>query len=72
VRLENRAAASGVREGNKNFAIESAGAEQGFIEMTVEIQDVKHLDKVIRAVKGLPGVLNVERHAGGSAEERAS
>ncbi|MGV3519403.1 RelA/SpoT family protein [Luteitalea sp.] len=46
--------------------------EQGFIEMTVEIQDVKHLDKVIRAVKGLPGVLNVERHAGGTAEERAS
>jgi GTP pyrophosphokinase len=46
--------------------------EQGFIEMTVEIQDVKHLDKVIRAVKGLPGVLNVERHAGGSAQERAS
>ena len=46
--------------------------EQGFIEMTVEIQDVKHLDKVIRAVKGLPGVLNVERHAGGGAQERAS
>mgnify|MGYP005811855861 CR=1 FL=1 len=46
--------------------------EQGFIEMTVEIQDVKHLDKVIRAVKGLPGVLNVERHGGGSAQERAS
>ncbi len=46
--------------------------EQGFIEMTVEIQDVKHLDKVIRAVKGLPGVLNVERHAGGSTQERAS
>ena len=45
--------------------------EQGFIEMTVEIQDVKHLDKVIRAVKSLPGVLNVERHAGG-AQERAS
>jgi guanosine-3',5'-bis(diphosphate) 3'-pyrophosphohydrolase len=46
--------------------------EQGFIEMTVEIQDVKHLDKVIRAVKGLPGVLNVERHGGASAQERAS
>ncbi len=46
--------------------------DQGSIEMTVEIQDVKHLDKVIRAVKGLPGVLNVERHAGGSAQERAS
>jgi guanosine-3',5'-bis(diphosphate) 3'-pyrophosphohydrolase len=46
--------------------------EQGFIEMTVEIQDVKHLDKVIRAVKGLPGVLAVERSASGRAEERAS
>ena len=46
--------------------------EQGYIEMTVEIQDVKHLDKVIRAVKGLPGVLAVERSASGRAEERAS
>ncbi len=46
--------------------------EQGFIEMTVEIQDVKHLDKVIRAVKGLPGVLAVERAASGRTEERAS
>ncbi len=46
--------------------------EQGFIEMTVEIQDVKHLDKVIRAVKGLPGVLAVERAASGRSEERAS
>ena len=46
--------------------------EQGFIQMTVEIQDVKHLDKVIRAVKGLPGVLAVERSGNGRAEERAS
>ncbi len=46
--------------------------EQGFIQMTVEIQDVKHLDKVIRAVKGLPGVLAVARSGNGRAEERAS
>ena len=46
--------------------------EQGFIEMTVEIQDVKHLDKVIRAVKGIPGVLAVDRTLGGRTEERAS
>ncbi|BCS35572.1 GTP pyrophosphokinase [Luteitalea sp. TBR-22] len=46
--------------------------EQGFIDMTVEIQDVKHLDKVIRAVKGIPGVLAVDRTGGGRTEERAS
>jgi GTP diphosphokinase / guanosine-3',5'-bis(diphosphate) 3'-diphosphatase len=46
--------------------------EQGYIEMTVEIQDVKHLDKVIRAVKRLPGVLAVDRTIGGRTEERAS
>ncbi len=34
---------------------------QGLIDMTVEIQDLKHLEKVLRAVKGLPGVLSVER-----------
>ncbi|MBA2353916.1 MAG: bifunctional (p)ppGpp synthetase/guanosine-3',5'-bis(diphosphate) 3'-pyrophosphohydrolase [Acidobacteria bacterium] len=44
--------------------------EQGYIEMTLEIQDVKHLDKVIRLVKALPGVLTVERTS--SAAERAS
>ena len=31
------------------------------IEMTVEIQDVKHLDKVIKSIKGVEGVLGVER-----------
>jgi GTP pyrophosphokinase len=35
--------------------------EQGLIDMTVEIQDLKHLEKVLRAVRALPGVLNVER-----------
>jgi guanosine-3',5'-bis(diphosphate) 3'-pyrophosphohydrolase len=44
--------------------------QQGFIDMTVEIQDLKHLEKVLRAVKGLPGVLNVERVT--SRAERAS
>jgi GTP pyrophosphokinase len=44
--------------------------EQGLIDMTVEIQDLKHLEKVLRAVKGLPGVLSVERVT--SRAERAS
>ncbi len=33
------------------------------IDMTVEIRDVKHLDKVIRSIKGVQGVLGVERTA---------
>ena len=31
------------------------------IDMTVEINDLKHLEKVIKSVKGVDGVLNVER-----------
>jgi GTP pyrophosphokinase len=39
-----------------------AGADrQARIEMTVEIRDVKHLDKVIKSIKGVDGVLGVER-----------
>jgi (p)ppGpp synthase/HD superfamily hydrolase len=33
------------------------------IDMTVEIRDVKHLDKVIKSIKGVQGVLGVERTA---------
>jgi guanosine-3',5'-bis(diphosphate) 3'-pyrophosphohydrolase len=41
-----------------------AGADrQARIEMTVEIRDVKHLDKVIKSIKGVEGVLGVERSA---------
>jgi GTP pyrophosphokinase len=33
------------------------------IDMTVEIQDVKHLDKVIKSLRGVEGVIDVERTA---------
>jgi GTP pyrophosphokinase len=33
------------------------------IDMTVEIQDVKHLDKVIKSIRGVEGVIGVERAA---------
>ena len=33
------------------------------IEMTVEIQDVKHLEKVIKSIRGVAGVVAVERAA---------
>lgn len=36
---------------------------QARIDMTVEIQDVKHLEKVIKSIRGVEGVLGVERSA---------
>jgi GTP diphosphokinase / guanosine-3',5'-bis(diphosphate) 3'-diphosphatase len=33
------------------------------IDMTVEIQDMKHLEKVIKSIRGVQGVLGVERGA---------
>jgi GTP pyrophosphokinase len=33
------------------------------IDMTVEIQDLKHLEKVIKSIRGVEGVLGVERAA---------
>ena len=41
-----------------------AGSDhQARIDMTVEIQDLKHLDKVIKSIKAVEGVLGVERAA---------
>ncbi len=36
---------------------------QARIDMTVEIKDVKHLEKVIKSIRGVEGVLGVERSA---------
>jgi GTP diphosphokinase / guanosine-3',5'-bis(diphosphate) 3'-diphosphatase len=36
---------------------------EGRIDMTVEINDLKHLEKVIKSLRGVDGVLNVERGA---------
>ena len=37
------------------------GDQRGRIDVTVEIKDVKHLEQVIKSVRGVAGVLNVER-----------
>jgi GTP pyrophosphokinase len=39
------------------------GDQRGRIDVTVEIRDVKHLEQVIKSVRGVEGVLNVERTA---------
>jgi len=33
------------------------------IELTVRINDLKHLDKVVKSVRGVAGVIDVERQA---------
>jgi GTP pyrophosphokinase len=35
--------------------------QRGRIDMTVEISDLKHLEKVIKSLRGVEGVLGVER-----------
>jgi guanosine-3',5'-bis(diphosphate) 3'-pyrophosphohydrolase len=39
----------------------TTGDRRGRIEMTIEIKDVKHLEKVIKSIRGVEGVLDVER-----------
>jgi GTP diphosphokinase / guanosine-3',5'-bis(diphosphate) 3'-diphosphatase len=46
-----------------NMEARTGTDHQARIDMTVEIRDVKHLDKVIRSLKGVDGVLGVERAA---------
>jgi guanosine-3',5'-bis(diphosphate) 3'-pyrophosphohydrolase len=41
----------------------STGQNRGRIDVTVEIKDVKHLELVLKSVRAVPGVLNVERKA---------
>jgi guanosine-3',5'-bis(diphosphate) 3'-pyrophosphohydrolase len=46
-----------------NMEARTGDDQQGRIEMTVEIKDLKHLEKVIRSIKGVQGVIGVERTA---------
>jgi GTP pyrophosphokinase len=46
-----------------NMEARTGDDQQARIEMTVEISDLKHLEKVIKSIKGVEGVLGVERAA---------
>jgi GTP pyrophosphokinase len=50
-----------IKTGIRNATAIVASDDRGHIEITVEVFDVKHLDKVISAVKTVPGVIDVER-----------
>jgi GTP diphosphokinase / guanosine-3',5'-bis(diphosphate) 3'-diphosphatase len=46
-----------------NMEARTGDDQRARIEMTVEIKDVKHLEKVIKSIRGIHGVLGVERTA---------
>jgi GTP diphosphokinase / guanosine-3',5'-bis(diphosphate) 3'-diphosphatase len=50
-----------IRISIRNASARVSNDEKGLIEVTVEVFDKKHLDKVIDAIKSVPGVIDVER-----------
>jgi GTP pyrophosphokinase len=57
-------AISDMKTGIRDARASIANDDRGHIEVTVEVFDVKHLEKVINSIKGVPGVLDVERLQG--------
>ncbi len=57
-------AISDMKTGIRDARASVAPDDKGRIEVTVEVFDVKHLDRVISAIKNVPGVLDVERLQG--------
>ena len=57
-------AISDMKTGIRDARASVAPDDRGRIEVTVEVFDVKHLDKVIRSIRNVPGVLDVERVQG--------
>ena len=57
-------AISDMKTGIRDARASVADDDRGRIEVTVEVFDVKHLDKVINSIRSVPGVLDVERLQG--------
>src|SRR3989442_10587755 len=57
-------AISDMKTGIRDARASVAPDDKGRIEVTVEVFDVKHLDRVISSIKNVPGVLDVERLQG--------
>jgi len=52
---------AGINTNIRNVEATSDADQRGRIDMTVEISDVKHLQKVVKALRGVEGVVDVER-----------
>src|SRR6266480_5684759 len=57
-------AISDLKTGIRDARASVASDDKGHVEVTVEVFDVKHLDRVISSIKNVPGVLDVERLQG--------
>ncbi len=57
-------AISDMKTGIRDARASVESDDKGRIEVTVEVFDVKHLDRVISSIKNVPGVLDVERLQG--------
>jgi GTP diphosphokinase / guanosine-3',5'-bis(diphosphate) 3'-diphosphatase len=57
-------AISDMKTGIRDARATVASDNRGRIEVTVEVFDVKHLDKVLSSIRKVPGVLDVERIQG--------
>ncbi len=50
-----------IKTGIRDARAKVSNDDRGLIEITIEVFDKKHLDKVISAVERVPGVIAVER-----------
>ena len=50
-----------IKTGIRDARAEVSKNDRGLIEVTIEVFDKKHLDRVISAVENVPGVIDVER-----------
>jgi GTP pyrophosphokinase len=59
---------AGINTNIKNMEARTGDAQNARIDVTIEISDLKHLEKVIKSLRGVDGVLGVERagRAGGA------
>ena len=54
---------AGINTNIRNVEATSDADQRGRIDMTVEISDLKHLEKVMKSLKSVEGVIGVERAA---------
>ena len=50
-----------IKTGIRDARADVTRDDRGLIEVTVEVFDKKHLDKVVGAIQQVPGVITVER-----------